>query len=342
MIRAVSKLEAPGTGSAPTAKLSVVSPATVTAKPVYPTTRLNIAIAAVAGLFVGAMWVLLREALNRKVRDARDAEAALDTRTLAVLAGDRLSKRGRLIDFGDKAPPATASFGDLCSRLVLELRDQSKPKLLVTSAHSTEDKTTVVINVAAALARAANQVAIVDANTADPQVVRSVGASARPGLTDVISGQIQLFEAVQRRVGGLDTLAVLGAGTTAAGLPEDLFLSTAFPKVLEELARQFDYVIVDGPALLDAAGTEAILLSVDGVVVVVRQTVSTITDLVECRTRLSNAGARLLGIVQIDSRKKRSRHRNIEASANKSAKARTARFDQDNVLDRLGDDDSKH
>jgi capsular exopolysaccharide synthesis family protein len=315
MTKAVSALEVPGSGFEPTSKLSVVTPATVASKPAVPTTEVNVVVAAIMGLFVGAVLVLLREALNKKIRDARDAEAILDTRTLAVLASDDQLKQGRLIDFDEAPTPLATSFRNLRSRLILELRHQPNPKLLVTSARSAEGKTTVAINVGAALAQAANHVVVVDANIGDPQVVQGVGANGGPGLTDAISGRISLSDAVQRRVGGLDTLAVLGAGTKAADHAEDLFFSAAFPKVLEELAQQFDYVIIDGPGLLENSGTEAILLCVDGVLVVTRPTVSTITDLVECRNRLSNAGARVLGVVLSDSRNKRSRHRKIEVNA---------------------------
>jgi polysaccharide biosynthesis transport protein len=315
MTRAVSTLEVPGGGFEPISKLSVVTPATVAPKPAAPTTELNVVVAAMIGLLVGALLVRLREALNKKIRDARDAEAALDTRTLAVFASDDQSKQGRLIDFGDETTPVATSFRNLRSRLVLELRDQPHPKVLVTSAHSEEGKTTVAINVGAALAQSAIPVVIVDANIDDPKVVQGVGASGGPGLSDALSGSIPLSDAVQRRVGGLDTLAVLGAGIKAADHPEDLFLSAAFPKILEELAQQFDYVIIDGPALLENSGTEAILPSVDGVVVVTRPTVSTTTDLVECRTRLDDAKARVLGLVVSDSQSKRSRRRKIEVNA---------------------------
>jgi succinoglycan biosynthesis transport protein ExoP len=315
MTKAVSTLEVPGSGFEPASKLSVVTPATVASKPAAPTTEVNVVVAALLGLFVGAVAVLLREALNKKIRDPGDAEAVLDTRTLAVLASDEQSKQGRLIDFEGEPTALATSFRNLRSRLIQELRDQPNPKLLVTSARSAEGKTTVAINVGAALAQAANSVAIVDANIDDPQVVERVGGSGGPGLTDAISGRTPLSLAVQRGVGGLKTFAVLGAGTKAADHPEDLFSSAAFMQVLEDLAQQFDYVIIDAPTLLANLGTEAILPSVDGVVVVTRPDVSTIPDLVECRTRLDNAKARLLGLVLTDWQNKRSRHRKIDVNA---------------------------
>jgi MinD-like ATPase involved in chromosome partitioning or flagellar assembly len=88
-----------------------------------------------------------------------------------------------------------------------------------------------------------------------------------------------------------------------------LFSSAAFKKVLDELSQQFDYVIVDSAALLENSGTEAILASVDSVVMVCRQSVPTMTDLVECRTRLSNAQGHVAGFVFIQSKEERTNRR---------------------------------
>jgi polysaccharide biosynthesis transport protein len=315
MTRAVATLEVPASGFEPAAKLSVVTPATVASEPVAPTTELNVVLAAVIGLFLGALLVLVREAQNKKVRDARDAEAALGTRTLAVLVSGDQSNEGCLIDFDGEPTAVVTSFRNLRSRLILELSDQPHPKLLITSARSAEGKATVAINVGAVLAQPAKSVIIVDANIDDPQVAQCLGARNGPGLTDVISGPIPLSDAVQRDVGGPKTLAVLGAGTNGASYPAGLFSSAAFVKVLEELAQQFDFVIIDAPPLLANAGTESLLSSVDGVVVVTWPNVSTITDLVECRTRLDNAKARVLGMVMSDPQNKASRHRKIEVNA---------------------------
>ena len=315
MTEAVSKLEVPASGVEPAAKLSVVTPSTVASKPTFPTTEVNVLLAAVVGLIVGVLLVLLREALNKKVRDAGDAEAALGTPTLAVLPRDDQSNQGHLIDFDDEPTTLATSFRDLRSRLVLELSDQPHPKLLITSARSAEGKTTVAINVGAVLAQANKSVVMVDANIDDPRMVQRVGASNGLGLTDVISGPTPLSDAVQRGFGGPKTMAVLGAGTNGASYREGLFSSVAFLQVLEALAQQFDYVIIDAPPLLANLGTESLLSSVDGVVVVTRPNVSTTTDLVECRTRLDNAKARVLGVVMSHAQKKRSRRGKAEVNA---------------------------
>lgn len=71
MTRAVSTLEVPASGFEPAARLSVVTPATVASEPVFPTTELNVVLAAVIGMFVGALWALARRSHNTTSRHRR-------------------------------------------------------------------------------------------------------------------------------------------------------------------------------------------------------------------------------------------------------------------------------
>lgn len=297
MIKAVSTLEVPGSGYEPTGKLTVVTPATVASTPVVPTTQINVIVAVMIGLVVGALLVLGLEARNKKVRNTADAETALGAQPLAVVPDDDELKDGRLIDLDGEPTAAVTAFRGLRSRLMLALHETPNPIVAVTSARAAEGKTTVAVNVGATLAKGDSSVVIVDTNIDDPQVDQRVGATEHPGLTDVLHGRVPLEDAVQRGVAGLPDLAVLGAGQKDVDHPDDLFVSSSFGALMRELAGQFDYVIVDAPAMLANAGTDAIVTLADGVVMVVRPTVSTTTDLADCRKRISAVRARLLGFV---------------------------------------------
>jgi succinoglycan biosynthesis transport protein ExoP len=310
MSTAVSQLEVPGAGTEPLAKMRQVTTATVDPTPVKPTTLINVLLAVAAGLIIGTLLALSREFLNNKVRDETDAEAALGAPVLTVVPSDDQGQEDdedRVFDFDGQPTAITASFRTL--RTQLAVQDPPIRTLLITSARPSEGKTAVAVNAGAVLAQAASSVVVVDANLDDPDVAKRLGASSDgPGLTDAIRGA-SLPDLIQRGVAGVDTLAVLGAGTKVSDHPADLFSSPAFRKVLDELSQQFDYVIVDSAALLENSATEAILPSVDSVVVASRQSAATMTDLVECRTQLSNTQARVAGLVFFQAQEKRTNPR---------------------------------
>jgi capsular polysaccharide biosynthesis protein/MinD-like ATPase involved in chromosome partitioning or flagellar assembly len=286
----VSALEVPGASTEPLVKVRQVTTATLNSGPAEPRILVNVSVAVAAGLIAGCLLALSREFLNNKVRDENDAEAAFGAPALAVVA---------------RKDQAQDAFRTLRTRLAV--LDPPVRKLLITSARPYEGTTAVAIGAGKSLAQAANSVVIVDANFDNPEVTKWVGSGGL-GLADVLRGA-PLGDVIQRGVGGVKTLAVLGAGTKVSGHPADFFSSAAFRKVLDDLSEQFDYVIIDSAAMLENSGTEAIALSVDGVLLVSRQSGSKMTDLVESRTRLTNVEARVVGVVFFSSRPERAKER---------------------------------
>lgn len=298
MIAAVSTLEVPGSGYEPTGKLTVVTPASVASAPVVPTTQVNVIVAAMLGLVVGALLVIVREARNKRVRNTEDAETALEAQPLATVPDSAELRDGQLIDLDGEPTPTVTSFRNLRSQMLLALQDRPNPIVMVTSARPGEGKSTVAVNVGAVLAKGEKSVVIVDANIDDPQVAQRVDAAdTEAGLTDVLRGRVPLTDAVVRGVAGLPSLAVLGTGVKDADHPDDLFATPAFAQTMRDLAAEFDVVIIDAPALLANAGSDGIVPIADGVLMVIRSTIATTTDLVECRKRLRAVQARLLGFV---------------------------------------------
>jgi capsular polysaccharide biosynthesis protein len=309
MQAAVSKLEVPGAASEPLVKIRQVTRATLNPSPVAPTTLVNVSVAVAVGLIAGCLVALLRESRNNKVRDEYDAEAALGAQVLTVVGPtDRTEE----------------AFRTVRTRLVV----QNPPvrRLLITGARLSASASTVTINISKMLAQAANSVVIVDANVDNPNITKWVGSDGVPGLLDVLRGA-SLGDGIRHGIDGINTLAVLGAGTRSSGHPADLFSSEAFKRILSELSKQFDYVIIDSAGLLEDSGGESILPSVDGVVMVGGVSLSTMADLVECRTRLSDVQARVVGLVFFEAweeptsqrlEEPTSRHRHVKANANSS------------------------
>ncbi|KQY04408.1 hypothetical protein ASD37_21050 [Mycobacterium sp. Root135] len=301
MQSAVSKLEVPGAASEPLVKIRQVTKATVGPSPVAPTTLINVSVAVAVGLIIGCLLAVWRESRNDKVRDEVDAEAALETRLLAVVGPGNRSKEG---------------YRTIRTRLLAQ--DPPIRVLLVTGARTSESTSTVTMNVGKLLARAGNSVVIVDANLNDSNITKWAGSEGSPGLIDALRGR-PLGETLTQGVDGVKTLTILGSGAKSTGHPADYFSSEAFRRILRMLSDQFDYVVVDSTPLLEDFGTESILPTVDGIAIVCGPALSTLSDLVECRTRTRNVGANILGLVFFDYRDDPvNRHRPVKAIAENS------------------------
>lgn len=147
--------------------------------------------------------------------------------------------------------------------------DEIGPKMLGFAAGLPESgTTTVALNLAASLAgEVAAKVLFVDANFARPVAAERLGVALTPGLAEVLAQTTPLAWAVQpTAIANLHAVAAGGAGQGASAGADDI------GRLLGQLRRWFDWVIVDAGHWTDAAGQAAISPCCDAVYLVSRQT----------------------------------------------------------------------
>ena len=144
--------------------------------------------------------------------------------------------------------------------------------LLVVSSLPGEGKTTVAVNLAMAMAQHGTT-CLVDADLRRGRVAASLGVPSRPGLTDVLNGTSPLDRALVH-IPGLANLTVLPAhaGSPKAG---QLVCSDRMRNVLDELRKDFQFVVVDSAPILPFADCRALSNLTDGLIFVGRSGITT-------------------------------------------------------------------
>ncbi len=165
-------------------------------------------------------------------------------------------------------PLAVERYRALAVKL-LNLAERRKLKtLLITSAEAGEGKTTVATVVAWSLAKLPERrVLLIDANPASPSVGRTLGLDPKRGWQNLVDRSCELKHALVR----LDPngLYVMTPGAAAAPQSTDA-MSSRLEDVIAELARRFDLVVVDSPAILESPETQRLAAVLDGAVIVAR------------------------------------------------------------------------
>jgi capsular exopolysaccharide synthesis family protein len=137
----------------------------------------------------------------------------------------------------------------------------------VTSPSMGDGKSTLITNLAVAIAQSGRKVVLVDADLRRPRVHRVFGLTARVGLAQVIAGSAELADTLRpTTVPGLSVVPC-GARPTQ---PAELLTLPRFADVLEELRESYDYVLVDTPPLLAVSDPCAVAPRVDGVLLTIR------------------------------------------------------------------------
>lgn len=193
---------------------------------------------------------------------------------------------------------ASESFRAVRTAILLSSADNPPRTIMVTSAKKSEGKTTLVSNLALALAQSSSRVVLIDADLRRPSVHSRFNIDPNnPGLVDFLTGLKPIEEVVHQTE--LPSLHVISCGPLPPN-PAELVGSQKMATLIQDLKEQYDYVLIDTPPVLPV--TDAVMLSrnVDGVALVVRGQ-ATHTPLVrDAVNRVRRAGANLLGVVLND------------------------------------------
>jgi tyrosine-protein kinase len=271
--------------------LSIVAQATTPTSPSGPNLSLALGLGLLVGLIGGLGLAFLFENLSTRMEATDEIE---EISGLAVLGSIPVGQRhgGPLFNSGS---PTEEAFRRLRANLLARERGEAGNVLLVTSAEPNEGKSTIVANLGASLAQAGLRVVLVDGDLRVPSLHSIFGVSKFVGLTDVLGGKVQLAKAVQTMddFPGLDLLP--------SGRPHDhpaeLLASPATGEVLEQLAKDYDVVLVDTPALLALADALSLATEAPDVLVVVSRARTRREDLINAKKQLVGVGANPLGIV---------------------------------------------
>lgn len=165
--------------------------------------------------------------------------------------------------------------------------------ILITSATVAEGKTATSVNIAAAFAHTGSRTLIIDTDLRRARCHEIFGLDTGQGLSEVLVGQRQFQEVVFATK--VPQLWVLGAGSLPPN-PSELLASPEMRKLIQLLAENYDYVILDSAPVMPVSDTLGICSMVEGVLIVADSTVSKRIVRDAC-SRLSQVGARILGVI---------------------------------------------
>jgi len=191
---------------------------------------------------------------------------------------------------------AAEQFGILKETLIRSTNGTDfKNTIMVTSSFGGEGKTVISINLAISLAKELDHtVLLVDADLRKPSISEYLCMEQLPGLTECLSGEIALGEALTRT--DISKLSILPSGRPAEN-PAELFSSKVMADLVAEIKHRYPdrYIIIDTPPVIPFAETRTMGHCVDNVIYVVKEGASSL-QIVE-RGLKALKGASILGLV---------------------------------------------
>ena len=248
---------------------------------IAPTPKRNGILGAILGLALGIGLAFAWNALDKRIRSADEVEQVLGIPLLARLPKPSRGSKG-LAMLSDPNDVDAEAVRRLRTSLELANLGTEAKTIMVTSPAAVQGKSTTIANLAVALARSGQSVALVDLDLRQPVIASYFGAESQAGVTDVALGRAELEDALVRvripapttRARGMPgaaagRLRVLTAGPPPPS-PGEFVGTKALAQILERLRAEYDYVLIDAPPILAVGDAMTISTRVDAMFAIVR------------------------------------------------------------------------
>ncbi|HZZ05598.1 polysaccharide biosynthesis tyrosine autokinase [Paraburkholderia sp.] len=222
---------------------------------------------------------------------AADRQDRVQVGTQTVVASHKTPMRPLLV----KTHPydsTVESLRGLRATLQFGLIDAPNRIVAITSPAPSDGKSFLCANLAALIAESGKRVLLIDADLRRGRLAQYLGRSPNGGLTELLTGQVDLE--VAARATGVDGLHFIATGAYPPN-PSEILTSARFGEILARFEQEFDLVIVDTPPLLAVADAAVIAHIAGSTVLVMRAGAHTEGQVAEALKKLRRARARVVG-----------------------------------------------
>ena len=188
----------------------------------------------------------------------------------------------------------TEAYKTLRTNLVFALSQKSNNIMAISSALAAEGKSTTAANTAISIAQTNKKVLLIDADLRKPVQHRTFKLSNKAGLSTLLGGITSYKEVLNENV--IPNLDVVTSGPIPPN-PSEILASENMKKLLHELSKYYDYVIIDTPPINIVTDTLTLLKSIAGVMLVAMQNQTPLEALEQAIDSINFAEGSILGVV---------------------------------------------
>jgi protein-tyrosine kinase len=204
------------------------------------------------------------------------------------------SNERNLISFYSPRAAISEQYRTIRTNIEFSSVDEPIKSLLVTSSAPGEGKSTTVANLAVVFAQQGKKVLLIDADLRKPTVQYTFKIDNLNGLTNVLTKQSSLSQAVNESL--VENLSVLTSGPIPPN-PAELLGSKAMEDLLEVAMKEYDFVIFDTPPILAVTDAQILANKCDGSILVVNSGKTEIEPAMKSKEMLLSSKGKLLGVV---------------------------------------------
>lgn len=275
----------------------VVEPAQVPEFPDSPRKKINILLGMILGLFGGIGIAFLIEYLDNTVKSVEEVEQKFDVTVLGSVP--KYKEKDIKVEQASVLDPKSImaeTYKAIRTSILLSSAETPPKKLIITSMSPGEGKSTTSSNLASTLAANNYKVVLIDCDLRKSRVHKIFELDNSIGLSSYLAGAVTDEREIIQSDQKIANHDIISAGIAPPN-PSELLSAKRFEELIKKLEKQYDYVLIDSPPIMNVTDSLIVSKVVDAMIVVCRAG-KTRYDMIKNGIKmLRNVNANVLGFI---------------------------------------------
>ncbi len=287
----------------------VVDQATLPEMAIKPRKKLGLVLGLIIGLLLGVQSAFLLEKIQDRVKSEEDIQNETGLVPLALIPNFRIKEGKTLFSPAERFSPKhlienrefdhspyQESFNIFRTNLTFSQVDKKLQAISVFSANPEEGKTLVNSDLALSLSHTGKKVLLIDADLRKSSIgmIFGIKVPSNTGLPMLLAGKGKIAEMAVKSE--FENLWLLPNNVIPPN-PSELLGSEAMKHLIQELKKQYDYIIIDGAPILPVTDSVVLSTALDGMVLMARYNQTRRTEVNRALRLLRAVNAPLLGTI---------------------------------------------
>ncbi|MFM7053904.1 MAG: GumC family protein, partial [Bacteroidota bacterium] len=222
----------------------VLDSAVIADEPVEPNKKLVLALALLAAILIPLIIIIAIRIFQTTVSSRDELVAMTDIPVVGVIG--HVNKSDNLIVNNSPKSRVAEAFRSVRTNLQYFGSESKNKVIMISSSVGGEGKSFVTMNLASILAMQDHKVIILGMDLRKPKIFQDFNLSNDTGVVSYLVGNGKLADLI--KPSGVQNLDIIPAGPVPPN-PAELLAKPALGQLLDELGKNYDYIIIDTPPL---------------------------------------------------------------------------------------------
>ncbi|GEK09928.1 polysaccharide biosynthesis tyrosine autokinase [Pseudoalteromonas peptidolytica] len=279
-----------------------------TTEPVKPKKALIVVVATLLGGMLAVAIVLIQKAMHKGIEDPSEIEALgmpvyasvpfsdyqVKLTGFAKARKGKIAKAKSILAIDNPADLSVEALRSLRTSLHFAMLEAKNNVIAISGPSPGVGKSFITVNLATVLAQSGKRVLVVDADMRKGYLQTQFGMKWDDGLSDYLSSRLNLAQVIKPTQ--VEGLHVMTRGQIPPN-PSELLMHQNFSKLISEVSKMYDLVIVDTPPILAVTDPAIVGAHAGTTLLVTRFGQNHIKELEITRNRFEQNGIDVKGVV---------------------------------------------